>query len=328
MSMRTVIVLSALSETTLPRRTCGEPGPWSAGGVPSPFVVFFAPSCPRRRRRPAAFCRRRSRRSSGVDARRRPRFARVATRRSCGVIGGGAGSAGAAGAAGAGGGGGRGGSGRRGRLGGSGRLRGSGRHGAGPLGLAARHLGLRAVGRRGSGLLGRDGGLVSRRGSLDGRPLGGRSLVRRRLVVLLVCHHLSNRVVVEAALARDRQGTGEVALRGAAAGGVVELAGSQREAQAEGLAPLGADVLDELVVLQLAQLLAGHETWSSRCTNLVFTGSLCPARRIASRASGSGTPASSNITRPGLTTATQPSGEPLPEPMRVSAGFFVTGLSG
>ena len=31
---------------------------------------------------------------------------------------------------------------------------------------------------------------------------------------------------------------------------------------------------------------------------------------------------------PGLTTATQNSGLPLPEPMRVSAGFFVTGLSG
>ncbi len=33
-------------------------------------------------------------------------------------------------------------------------------------------------------------------------------------------------------------------------------------------------------------------------------------------------------TRPGLTTATQYSGEPLPEPIRVSAGFDVTGLSG
>src|SRR5215204_4538730 len=63
-------------------------------------------------------------------------------------------------------------------------------------------------------------------------------------------------------------------------------------------------------------------------TNFVLTGSLCPARRIASRASGSGTPASSNITRPGLTTATQPSGLPLPEPMRVSAGFLVKDLSG
>ena len=40
MSMRTVIVLSALSETTLPMRTCGVPVPCSAGGVPSPFVVF------------------------------------------------------------------------------------------------------------------------------------------------------------------------------------------------------------------------------------------------------------------------------------------------
>src|SRR6202043_1167285 len=66
----------------------------------------------------------------------------------------------------------------------------------------------------------------------------------------------------------------------------------------------------------------------SRSTNLDFSGSLWAARRIASRASGSGTPASSNITRPGLTTATHPSGEPLPEPIRVSAGFLVTGLSG
>src|SRR5579884_4111280 len=66
----------------------------------------------------------------------------------------------------------------------------------------------------------------------------------------------------------------------------------------------------------------------SRRTNFVFTGSFWPASRSASRASGSETPASSNITRPGLTTATQPSGEPFPLPMRVSAGFFVIGLSG
>src|ERR687883_272331 len=32
--------------------------------------------------------------------------------------------------------------------------------------------------------------------------------------------------------------------------------------------------------------------------------------------------------RPGFTTATHSSGLPLPFPMRVSAGFFVTGLSG
>ena len=40
------------------------------------------------------------------------------------------------------------------------------------------------------------------------------------------------------------------------------------------------------------------------------------------------TPAISNIMRPGLTTATQWSTAPLPEPIRISAGFLVTGLSG
>src|SRR5436190_1523160 len=40
------------------------------------------------------------------------------------------------------------------------------------------------------------------------------------------------------------------------------------------------------------------------------------------------TPAISNIMRPGLTTATQRSTGPLPEPMRTSAGFLVAGLFG
>src|SRR5580704_5064303 len=52
------------------------------------------------------------------------------------------------------------------------------------------------------------------------------------------------------------------------------------------------------------------------------------ARSMAARARGSSTPASSKSTRPGCTTATHSSGFPLPEPMRVSAGFWVTGLSG
>src|SRR5580765_444985 len=39
-------------------------------------------------------------------------------------------------------------------------------------------------------------------------------------------------------------------------------------------------------------------------------------------------PSSSNMTRPGLITATHSSGAPLPLPIRVSAGFFVIGLSG
>src|SRR6185436_14805453 len=50
--------------------------------------------------------------------------------------------------------------------------------------------------------------------------------------------------------------------------------------------------------------------------------------RIASCATLFEIPSSSNITRPGLITHTQNSGAPLPLPIRVSAGFLVTGLSG
>src|SRR5579875_2951820 len=57
-------------------------------------------------------------------------------------------------------------------------------------------------------------------------------------------------------------------------------------------------------------------------------GSLWPARVMASRATASLTPPSSNRIRPGRTTATHSSGFPLPLPIRVSAGFLVTGLSG
>ena len=67
---------------------------------------------------------------------------------------------------------------------------------------------------------------------------------------------------------------------------------------------------------------------SSRTTNLLFTLSFAAASAIAVSATSRVTPSSSNIMRPGLTTATHPSGEPLPFPMRVSAGFFVIGLSG
>ena len=49
---------------------------------------------------------------------------------------------------------------------------------------------------------------------------------------------------------------------------------------------------------------------------------------VASLAVSSATPDNSNNTLPGLTTATQYSGDPLPEPILVSAGFSVTGLSG
>src|SRR4029450_1956216 len=66
----------------------------------------------------------------------------------------------------------------------------------------------------------------------------------------------------------------------------------------------------------------------NRVATRVFIGSLACASRIAARASTADTPSISNRIRPGLITATQPSGAPLPLPMRVSCGFLVTGLSG
>jgi hypothetical protein len=67
---------------------------------------------------------------------------------------------------------------------------------------------------------------------------------------------------------------------------------------------------------------------SSRARKRERTEILAAASAIAFSAIWRDTPSSSNSTRPGFTTATQPSGEPLPFPIRVSAGFFVIGLSG
>ena len=96
------------------------------------------------------------------------------------------------------------------------------------------------------------------------------------------------------------------------AGGVLQLAGGVLEAQAEQVATRGLRCARaSSSSSHVAQLAWRSSRPSSAVTNLVLTGSLWPARRMASRASGSGTPASSNITRPGLTTATQPSGVAL-----------------
>src|SRR5438105_6156578 len=127
---------------------------------------------------------------------------------------------------------------------------------------------------------------------------------------------------------KDRVDARHVLLHLPEAGVVVELAGDVLEAQVEqlllGLGQLG----QQLLVVHLAQLGGLHQSSSDRTTNLALMGSFWMARSIASRASVSPTPASSNMIRPGFTTATQRSGLPFPEPIRVSAGFSVTGLSG
>src|SRR5690606_16637198 len=116
----------------------------------------------------------------------------------------------------------------------------------------------------------------------------------------------------------------------------LQLAGGRLESQVEQLLLGRREGVRECAGLQAAQLLRGQVLASdrhqmsppSRAMKRHFIGSLCIARRIASRATSSGTPESSNMTRPGLTLATHHSGEPLPEPMRVSAGFLVSGRSG
>src|SRR5581483_7522551 len=132
-------------------------------------------------------------------------------------------------------------------------------------------------------------------------------------------------------LAQDREDSGDVVPHLLDSHGVVELTGRELESEVEQLLLVRFEPLEQLGLPELAKLphvARHHAPPPTREMNLVLMGSLCAARLMASRASASVTPESSNITRPGLTTATHPSGLPLPEPMRVSAGFLVTGLSG
>src|SRR3954447_6481401 len=125
--------------------------------------------------------------------------------------------------------------------------------------------------------------------------------------------------------------SGDVALELLQAGVVVELSGDMLEPQVEQLLLRLREALDELVVGEVAQLdrfRVRHQSASSRVTKRAFMGSFWMARSSASRATFLSGYESSKRIRPGRTTATQRSGLPLPEPMRVSAGFSVTGLSG
>ena len=110
----------------------------------------------------------------------------------------------------------------------------------------------------------------------------------------------------------------------------LELTGGGLETEVEELLLGLTQLALEVDVVQVVELMCCRHQKSpvSRLMKRHFMGSLCIARRMASRATSSGTPESLNMMRPGLTLATHHSGEPLPEPIRVSAGFLVSGRSG
>src|SRR5204863_6380849 len=93
-------------------------------------------------------------------------------------------------------------------------------------------------------------------------------------------------VEVDAALARHREEPRDIAPGGAQRSRVLELAGRVAEAQVERLLARLLEALDEIVVVESVDLGALHSA-PSRFTNLVFTGSLWPASRIAPRARSS-----------------------------------------
>src|SRR6201999_1540884 len=135
-----------------------------------------------------------------------------------------------------------------------------------------------------------------------------------------------------ALLRGDSLDTGDVAAGFLQPRRVLQLPGGALEAQIEALLLQIEDGVLHLVVAHCADVFdfhLGHVHYSAmRSTKRVLIGSLAAASDSASFAIPTGTPSISNITRPGLIRTTHNSGEPLPEPMRTSAGFFETGTSG
>src|SRR5215213_4450092 len=93
---------------------------------------------------------------------------------------------------------------------------------------------------------------------------------------------------------------------------VLQLSGFVLEAQIEELSPRSSKAPLELLDVQLAHLRHLHDCAPPRTRKRVFIGSFWAAKAIASRARSSLTPLISNITRPGLTTATYPAALDLP----------------
>src|SRR5260370_10692718 len=113
---------------------------------------------------------------------------------------------------------------------------------------------------------------------------------------------------------------------------ILGLADAMLESELIELWTRGLHAVRQLVLLQLPELVDLH--WAppaatdSEVTKRVLMGSFEAASFMASLATCGVTPPISKRMRPGRTTATQPSGLPCPEPIRVSAGFLVIDLSG
>src|SRR5215469_4017866 len=139
-------------------------------------------------------------------------------------------------------------------------------------------------------------------------------------------------LLLRALLRGDGLDAGDVAAGFLQPRGVFQLPGGALEAQVEALLLQIEDGIVHLVFAHRADVFGfhlGHIHYSAmRSTKRVLIGSLAAASESASLATLTGTPSISNITRPGLIRTTHNSGEPLPEPMRTSAGFFDTGTSG
>src|SRR3954453_11401969 len=185
-----------------------------------------------------------------------------------------------------------------------------------------------------------DDGLVHLVADDVAAPLLAVAAGRRRLggAGRVLCHLLLLRAGgdAELALAHDRVDPGDVTAYGAQPPVILQLPGGRLEPEVEQLLLGLAQFLEQTLVVEAAKALGNevlgpdrhHASPPSRRTIRHFIGSLWIARVSASLATFSLGNDSSKSTRPGLTFATHPSGEPLPEPMRVSAGFFVSGRSG
>src|SRR5674476_69099 len=122
----------------------------------------------------------------------------------------------------------------------------------------------------------------------------------------------------ELALTQDRVDPRDVAANGLEPPVALQLPGRGLEPEVEQLLLALLQLSGQCVVVHLVQLVGDNRLGSdshqlpppSRTTNRHFIGSLCMARRMASRARGSSTPANSNMIRPGLTLAIHHSGDP------------------